>query len=99
MIKTIGYLALLTLFLSVSSSSADEWKVKFQMAAMGSPAAGEKIKGFINDLYGVDEVELNLPGNSVIVTFESSDIDLDTLEDKITQADFSITKTIPLKEG
>jgi len=99
MIKTIGYVALLTIFLSVTGSSADEWNVKFQMKGMDSHAAGKKIEGFIHDLYGVDEVDLNLPDNSVTVTFESSDIDLDTLEDTIAKADFSITKTIPLKEG
>ncbi|HIP39864.1 MAG TPA: copper chaperone [Desulfocapsa sulfexigens] len=99
MIKTIGYIALLTIFLSVTGSSADEWEVKFRMAGMDSPTTGKKVEGFISDLYGVEEVDLNLPDNSVTVTFESSDIDLDTLKDKIVQADFSITKTIPLKEG
>ncbi len=99
MIKTIGYMALLTFFISVTSSSAGEWKVKFQMAGMDSPAAEKKIERFVNDLYGVDEVDLNLPDNSITITFESSDIDLDTLADKIAKADFSIIKTILIKEG
>lgn len=92
-------MALLTFFISVTSSSADEWKVKFQMAGMDSPAAEKKIERFVNDLYGVDEVDLNLPDNSITITFESSDIDLDTLADKIAKADFSIIKTILIKEG
>jgi copper chaperone CopZ len=69
------------------------------MADMESAIAGEKVEGFVRDLYGVDEVELDLAARSVTVTFESSDIDLDTLKDIIAAADFSITKTIPVKEG
>ena len=80
-------------------SFGDEWVVTFQMADMESAAAGEKVEEFVRDLYGVDEVDLNLAAGSVTITFESSDIDLDTLKDTIAAADFSITKTIPVKEG
>ena len=92
-------MALLISFVSATSSSADEWIVKFQMADMDSPTKGKKVEGFISDLYGVEDVALNLPKNSVTVTFESSDIDLDSLEYKIANANFSITRIIPLKEG
>ena len=99
MIRKLCFLLLLGIFTSVSSSFADEWIVKFKIAHMESAAAGEKATGFARDLYGVDEVDLDLPSGSVTITFESSDIDLDTLKDKFAAADFSITKAIPLKEG
>ena len=99
MVRICGIIGLFGIFASVQPSFGDEWIVKFTMADMESAVAGEKVKGFVRDLYGVDEVELDLAAGSVIVTFESSDIDLDTLTDSIAAADFSITKTIPVKEG
>ena len=99
MIRIFGTIVLLGMFASVESSFGDEWIVKFQMADMESAVAGEKVEGFVRDLYGVDEVDLDLAARSVTVTFESSDIDLDTLRDTIAAADYSITKTIPVKEG
>jgi len=99
MIKILYALIFLLTFFFASTSIADEWIVKFRMADMESTAAGEDVESFVRDLYGVDEVDLNLPDQSVTVTFESSDIDLDTLEETIAAANFAITKTIPVKEG
>jgi copper chaperone CopZ len=99
MIKTVCSIIVIGIFSLVSSSFADEWIVKFKMADMESAAAGETIESFVRDLYGVDEVDLDLPARSVTVTFESSDIDLDTLKDTIAAANYSILKTIPVKEG
>ena len=99
MIRICGIIVLFGMVASVQSSFGDEWIVKFHMADMESVAAGERVEGFVRDLYGVDEVDLDLAAGSVTVTFESSDIDLDTLKDNIASADFSITKTIPIKEG
>ncbi len=99
MVRIFGIIGLLGIFASVQPSFGDEWIVKFQMADMEPAVTGEKVEAFVRDLYGVDEVELDLVARSVTVTFESSDIDLDTLRDTIAAADFFITKTIPVKEG
>ena len=97
--KKTGCVLLLSSFFLVQASFADEWQVRFRMTDMDSAAYGETIEKFVRDLYGVDEVELTIPTRSITVTFESSDIDLDALKEKIVTANFSIEKTIPLKEG
>jgi len=99
MIRIVYSVIVLGIFSLVPSSFADEWIVKFKMADMESATAGEKLERFVGNLYGVDEIDLDLPARSVTVTFESSDIDLDTLKDTIAAADFSIIKTIPVMEG
>ena len=90
---------LLVSFFSVSSSYGDEWIVRFDMAAMETDAKAEKAEHFIKQIYGVDEVDLNITAQSITVTFESSDIDLDTLQNEIAAAEFSIRKTVTVKEG
>jgi copper chaperone CopZ len=99
MVRIFGIIGLFGIFASVQPSFGDEWIVKFTMADMESAAAGEKVEGFVRDLYGMDEVDLDLAARSITVTFESNDIDLNALKENIAAADFSIIKTIPVKEG
>lgn len=98
MLKKTGYILLLSSLFLIQPSFADEWQVRFEMSALDSPG-GTTIKEFVSDLYGVDGVEINKQNSAITVTFESSDIDLDSLKEKITTANFSIEKVILLKEG
>lgn len=90
---------MLASFLSVSSSYGDEWIVRFDMEAMETEAKAERAENYIKEIYGVDEVDLDVTAQSITVTFESSDIDLEALQNEIVAAEFSIRKTVPVKEG